>query len=558
VRPLDPRLLRSVRGARLALSVDVALGLLATVALLAQAALLAWVIAGAFDGRPLSALARALAALAAVVVARGALAGAFEAVGRRAAARVMSELRLALVEGRLRGASLETDGAEVGEVATAAVQGVDALDAYFARYLPQVVLAALVPAVVLAWTAAVDLTSALIMLLTLPLIPVFMALVGRYTEARTRARWRALARLSSHFLDIVRGLPTLRAFNRGPAQAERIAATSEEYRRTTMQVLRVSFLSGAVLDLLATIATALVAVTLGVRLIGGGVSLRAALTVLLLTPELYAPLRALAAQFHASADGLAAAERILGLLEGASAPRSGAVEPPPAAWRAVRLEGVTLANQGRAGSVLDGFDLDLRRDEVVALVGPSGAGKTTVAALLLGLRRPDAGAVTVDGADLATLDLAAWRRQVAWLPQRPTLFRGSVRDNIAMGDPLAEDSRIEAAAALAGADAFVRDLRRGYDTRIGDGGRELSAGEARRVALARALLRSSALLILDEPTASLDAGSAAVVADAIRRVARDRAVLLIEHRPELALLADRIVRIQDGRAVHTEGELVPR
>jgi thiol reductant ABC exporter CydD subunit len=557
VRPLDPRLLRRVRGARLALAIDVALGLLATIALLTQAALFAGVVAAAFGGRPLAAVARALALLAVVVVVRSALAGAFEAVGRRAAATVMSELRLALVERRLRGASLDTDGAEAGEVATAAVQGVDALDAYFSRYLPQVVLAALVPAVVLAWTAVVDLTSAVIMLLTLPLIPVFMALIGRFTAARTRARWQALSRLSNHFLDIVRGLPTLRAFNRGEVQAERVEATSEAYRRTTMQVLRVSFLSGAVLDMMATVATALVAVTLGVRLIGGGVSLRAALTVLLLTPELYAPLRALAAQFHASADGLAAAERILGLIEAATPPGCGAGAPPPS-WEVVRLEGVTLANPGRGGRVLDGFDLEIRRGEVVALVGASGAGKTTVASLLLGLRRPDAGAVTVNGVDLAALDLAAWRRQVAWLPQRPTLFRGSVRDNIAMGDPLAPGPRIEAAAVLAGADAFVQDLRSGYGTQIGEGGRALSAGETRRVALARALLREAPLLILDEPTANLDAASAALIARSIRRVAPGRAVLLIEHRPALASTADRTVRIDGGRAVEAEQELAVR
>ena len=554
MRPLDPRLLRRVRGARFALSADAVLGLLATIALLTQAVLLASVVAGAFDGRPLAALAGPLALLAAVVVGRAALAGAFEAVGRRAAATVMSELRLALVGSRLRGASLDAGGAEAGEVATAAVQGVDALDAYFARYLPQVVLAALVPAVVLVWTAAVDPTSAVIMLLTLPLIPVFMALIGRFTEARTRARWLALSRLSNHFLDVVRGLPTLRAFNRGRVQAERIEASSEEYRATTMQVLRVSFLSGAVLDMMATVATALVAVTLGVRLIGGGVELRAALTVLLLTPELYAPLRALAAQFHASADGLAAAERILGLIEAGTLPGSGG-GTTPLSWEVVRLQGVMLANPGRGGRLLDGFDLEVRRGEVVALVGPSGAGKTTVASLLLGLRSPDAGAVTVDGADLATLDPVAWRRQLAWLPQRPTLFRGSVRDNIAMGDPAAPDLRIEAAARLAGVDAFAGDLRSGYGTQIGEGGRGLSAGEARRVALARALLREAPLLILDEPTANLDADSAALVARSIRRLAPGRAVLLIEHRPELASMADRIVRIDGGRAVEVEQEL---
>ncbi len=540
MRPLDPRLLRRARGARLALGADVALGVLAAAALLAQASLIGYIVAAAFSAEPLGAVTAALVALALVIVARGVLAFASEATGRRAAARVMSQLRVALVASSLRAAPA---GTQSGEVAAAAVQGVDALEAYFARYLPQLVLAVLVPAMVLAWSATVDLTSALIMLVTLPVIPLFMWLIGRYTEARTRARWLALARLSSHFLDVVRGLTTLRAFNRGEAQAERIAAVGEEYRRTTMATLRVAFLSGAVLDLAATLATALVAVTLGVRLVEGGVGLRAALTVLLLTPELYVPIRGLAAQFHASADGVAAAERILDLIDAPGDAGDGKAAPP-AAWRRVRLQGVSLA--GRERQVLDRVDLELARGEMVALVGPSGAGKTSLATLLLGLNRPDSGTVSVDDVDLAGADLAAWRRQVAWMPQKPTLFRGTIRDNIALGDPSAGEERVVAAARRAGADGFIRELPHGYETPVGDGGRALSAGEARRVALARALLREAPLLVLDEPTAALDAESAELIAESIRRVAPGRAVLLIEHRAALARLADRVLRLEDG------------
>jgi thiol reductant ABC exporter CydD subunit len=552
VKTLDPRLLRTTRGARRALAADVALGLLATVALLAQATLFAYAVSQAFAGRALASVAAALGLLAALAVARGLLACAFESTGRRAAAGIMSQLRLALVERRLADSPTAADGAESGEVATAAVQGVDALETYFARYLPQLVLAVLVPLAVLAWTVAVDPTSALIMALTLPLIPLFMWLIGRYTQGRTRARWRALARLSNHFLDVMRGLATLRAFNRGEVQAERIAAVSEEYRRTTMQTLRVAFVSGAVLDLAATLATALVAVTLGLRLVDGAVTLRAALTVLLLTPELYVPLRALALQFHASADGLAAAERILDLIDAPlTAPAGGA--SPPATWQSVGLDGVCLANPGRPGRVLDGVALEIRRGEVVALVGRSGSGKTTLAALLLGLRRPDAGRVTVDGIDLAGLDVAAWRRQVSWVPQHPTLFHGSVAHNIALGIDEATGPRIERAARLAGADEFVRELPRGYDTTIGEGGRSLSAGQTRRIALARALVRDAPLLILDEPTADLDAESAAVVAAAIGEARQGRAVLVIEHLPALARLADRVVRLADGKATVERG-----
>jgi thiol reductant ABC exporter CydD subunit len=550
VRALDPRLLRRVRPARVALAVDAALGLGATILVLTQAVLFADIVSSAFRGRDLGAVGGSILLFAAAVCVRSVVAGAFESTGRRAGARVMSDLRLALVRGRLRDAPLATDGAEAGEVATAAVQGVDSLETYFARYLPQLVLAALVPVIVLAWTFVVDPWSGLIMLITLPLIPVFMALIGRATQARTRERWRAMARLSNHFLDVVRGLPTLRAFNRGRVQEDRLAATGEEYRVATMEVLRVSFLSGAVLDLLATLATALVAVTLGVRLIDGTVTLRDALIVLLLTPELYAPLRAMAAQFHASADGLAAAERILDLIDDGPAGPPGTATPGD--WGAVRLSGVSVAMPGRVQPVLEGFDLELRRGEIVALVGPSGSGKSTVAGLLLGFLRPDEGQVTVDGISIAELDPVEWRRQVAWLPQRPTMFSGSVRDNIAMGVRPASEREISDAAALAAADEFVAELRRGYDTRLGDGGRSLSSGKRRRIALARALVRDSSLLVLDEPTANLDAETAARVVDGIRHRAAGRAVLVIEHRTDLSAIADRVIRIHNGRAVELD------
>ena len=560
MRALDPRLLRRTGAARVALGVDVVLGLAATGCVLGQAVVVAALVAGAFDRRPVAEQGRLLAVLVGLVVARAALAGSVESVGRWAAGRVMSELRRALVRHRLRGAGSGTGGAasgdpvESGEIATAAVAGVDALEVYLARYLPQVVLAVAVPVAVLVVTLAIDPTSAAIMLVTLPAIPVLMALVGRLSAERARARWQALSRLSNHVLDVVRGLPTLRAYNRAEAQADLVGASAEQYRLTTMQVLRVSFLSGAVLDLAATIGTALVAVTLGVRVIDSDLGLQAALTVLLLTPELYAPIRSLGAQYHASVDGLAAAERILDLL-GPDAP---AAEPAGRApdWREIRLTGVTVERPGRAGPVLPELDLRLRRGEVVALVGPSGVGKSTVAAVLLGLCRPDHGRVTVDGRDLGTLDPDWWHRQVGWLPQRPTMFRGTIRDNIALADPRASAERVAEAARLAGVAEFVGELRLGYETRIGAGGRGLSAGEQRRIALARALLRDAPLLVLDEPTANLDPETAAVVTDAIGRVAAGRAVLVIEHRPDL-VPADRTVVLRPAEALPRQTPLGP-
>ncbi len=549
MRLIDPRLLRRARAVRVLLAADVALGVLAALLVLAQAVLIARVAARAFGGAPLPEVTLPLVLLVAAAAGRGAAAWGFEAVGRRAATSVLSGLRLELVERRLRDRPAALDGAESGEVATAAVAGVDALETTFARYLPQVVLAAVVPLAVIVLVASIDLLSAGLMLLTLPLVPVFMWLVGRYTEGQTRKRWQALSLLSTHFLDVVRGLPTLRAFNRGEAQAERIAEVSDRYRRATMGTLRVAFLSGAVLELAATLGIALVAVTVGVRLVNGGIGFEAALTVLVLAPELYLPLRNLAAQFHARADGLAVAERLLDLIdtEPGAAPARGT--PPSPGDVPVRLEGVSFAYPARPGEVLDSVDLELAPGETVALVGPSGGGKSTIASLLLRLAEPTEGRVAVGNADLADCDPAAWRAQIAWVPQQPTLFRGTVADNIRLGDAGAGDERVRAAAELAGADAFVLELPEAYETVVGDGGRPLSSGERRRIALARAFLRAAPLVILDEPTADLDAASAEAVGEAVSRLGEGRTVLLIAHRPELALRADRVVTLDGGRIV---------
>ncbi|MGZ8693961.1 MAG: thiol reductant ABC exporter subunit CydD [Gaiellaceae bacterium] len=546
---LDPRLVHRARPVRVLLAVDVGIGLAAALLVLVGAALLARIVVRAVDGASLAGVGGSLAALALVFAARGARAWAFEVAGRRAAASTLSELRLALVAQRLREQPAALDRAEAGELTAAAVQGIDGLEAYFARYLPQLVLGCVVPVAVLAWVAAIDLESALVMALTLPLVPVFMSLVGRASEARARERWQALRLLSAHFLDVVRGLPTLRAFNRGEAQTAAIADVAERYRRATMGTLRVSFLSGSVLELAATLGVALVAVTVGVRLAQGGVGFEAALTVLVLAPELYLPLRRVGAQFHASADGVAVARRILDLLDATPAVSHGARRAPTPVSAPVRLEGVSFAYAARPGLVLAGVDLELAPRETVALVGPSGAGKSTLAALLLRLAEPTAGRITVGGVDLACCDAAAWRRHVAWVPQRPTILRGTVAENIRLGDADADDARVVAAAVLAGADRFVRALPSGYDTLVGDGGRPLSAGERRRIALARAFLRDAPFVVLDEPTADLDPAGAGLVAEAVARLATGRTTLLITHRPELVARADRVVTLARGAVV---------
>jgi ATP-binding cassette, subfamily C, bacterial CydD len=516
------------------------------------------VVARAFDGASLHAVVRPLVLLCAVVCARALAALTFEVIGRRAAGGILSRLRLALVEQRLNRRPAAGDGAESAELATLAVTGIDALETTFARYLPQVVLALVVPLAVLVLVASIDPTSAGVMLLTLPLVPVFMWLIGRYTEARARERWHALALLAHHFGDVVRGLPTLRAFNRSRAQIEQIELVSERYRVATMGTLRVAFLSGTVLELAATIGVALVAVTVGVRLVDGGLGLRAGLTVLILAPELYLPIRNLAAQFHASADGAAVAGRLLDLIEapGTTAAPRRRVPAPDLRTAAVRLERVSFRYPDRVRQVLDAVDLELAAGETVALVGSSGAGKSTIASLLLRLAEPTGGRLLADGLDLAAVDLQAWRAQLAWLPQRPALLRGTVADNIRLADPDASFERVRAAAVLAGAAGFVETLPEAYGTVVGDGGRALSAGQARRLALARVLLREAPFVILDEPTAHLDPESATHVAAAIDRRRGRCTTLLISHDSELAARCDRIVQIEQGTLVPAVAEAV--
>ena len=534
---------------RLLLAADVAIGLATAVLVLAQAGLLARVIAGSFAGKALADLTGPLALVLLVFALRAGLAWGFEAVGRLAATSVLSQLRLGIAQRRLVDQPAAFDGTQSAEVAAVAVFGATALETYFGRFLPQLVLAALVPAAVVAWIVTIDVTSAAIMIVTLPLVPVFMVLVGGYTAQRTQERARAMSLLATHFLDVVRGLPTLRAFNRGGAQAAAVGERSDEYRRATVATLRISFLSGAVLDLAATLGVALVAVSVGLRLDAGHIGLESALTILILAPELYLPLRNLGAQYHASADGVAVAGRLLGLADEAPPTPDGCGRPPSPAEAVVRLERVSYAYPGRPVPAISDIDLELHPGEIVALVGATGSGKSTIAAVLLGFAQPSAGRVTVGGLDLAGCDRAAWRRSVAWVPQRPTLLRASVLDNIRLGHPSAPASAVREAAHLAAADDFIRDLPQGYDTVVGDGGRPLSAGQRQRIALARMFVRRAALVVLDEPTANVDAGAAGALGEAIAQLAGERTVLVIAHAPDMVRRADRVVEVAGGRLI---------
>ncbi len=544
MRALDPRLLRYARATRAFLAVSVGLGTLSGLLILAQAWLLADVVSRAFSGaRGPSQLSGPLLALLVVVAVRALIAWGAELAAARSSARAKSQLRSALLE---RVAALGLDSSRerrTGELALLVTRGIDVLDAYFSLYLPQLFLAAIVPAMVIVAVLVEDWVSAAIIAFTIPLIPLFMALVGASTKERMDRQLSTLERLGGHFLDVVAGLPTLKVFGRARAQAAAIREITDRYRRTALSTLRVTFLSSLILELVATISVALVAVAIGLRLLNGELGLRTALFALVLAPEAYLPLRRLGANYHASAEGVAAAERVFALLDAPSPPRGTRTRFPDPARADLLVEDLHFRYPGRVQPALDGISLTAHAGEILALTGPSGCGKSTLLAVLLGLVRPDAGSVRVGEAELAELDLEAWRRALAWVPQRPHLFGASIAENVRLGRPGADDAQVRDAVARAGLEEAVSRLPQGLATVLGERGAGISSGERQRVALARAFLRDAPLLLLDEPTANLDGDTERGVVEAIGSLARGRTVILVAHRPALIALADRVVSL---------------
>jgi len=552
--PIDPRLLRRARATRGYLVAGVAVGSTTAILTLGQAWLLSRSVADIFATGQLGTLAWAVGGLALVFCLKALLSWLNEWLAQRASAAVKSQLRRDVMAARI---DRPLDATSSSTIVTLITQGLDGLDGYFSKYLPQLLLAVTVPLILGIAILTSDLTSAVILALTLPLIPVFMALVGWTTEAITKRRWAVQTRLANHFADLIAGLPTLQVFGRAKAQAKGLLASEALHRSETMATLRVSFLSALVLELLATLSVALIAVTIGFRVVFGGLDLTTALFVLILAPEVYLPVRQVGVHYHDAADGLAAVEQAFAVID---PPAATVAEPDeasesgegtgalrqaqgPSGGPLLQVTRLTHTYPGADGPALAPTSLEVRTGEIVALTGPSGVGKTTLLNAVMGFLAPTGGQVTGHGEPIGRLP--HWRDQLAYVGQEPGLLSGTVADNVRMGFPHATDNAVAAALRRAGA----TDLP--LDQLIGDDAEGVSAGERRRIAVARALLRvtlgRAKLLVLDEPTAGLDADTEADLLHSLR--ALGVAALVVTHRPAVLAEADRVVRLEPAAAV---------
>ncbi|MTD16460.1 thiol reductant ABC exporter subunit CydD [Nakamurella sp. YIM 132087] len=542
--PLDPRLVRRAAGMRRLLVLAVVLGVATAAAVVVQAVLLARILAAVVvSGAVLADVTASVVVLGLVIVLRAGLAWAEEELARRSALAVTTSLRGEVLVHAGRLGPRWRSGRHGGSLATLVTTGIDALHDYFARYVPQLVLAAMVPVGTVVVLFVADPISGLIAALTVPLVPVFMAMVGWYTDRATRRKWRTLARLGGHFTDVLAGLPTLKVFGRARAQADAVRAVTERHRRSTMGTLRIAFLSSLVLELLSTLSVALIAVTVGLRMVSGGIDLATGLVVLILAPEVYLPLRRLGTQFHAAADGAAAVGEVLAVLD-TPVPRTGTRTDIGEGAPGFRLRGVTVGTgRGRVGP----WDLDLPAGRLTVVTGDSGVGKTTLLQVLSGVLPADGGTVLVTGgrADVPVADLAPELRRTrfSFCGQRPVLSAGSISDNLGgVGIPVSEVRRALVAVRATG---FVDDLPDGVDTVLGDGGAGLSQGQRQRLCLARTLLHAPAggVVLLDEPTAALDPGTEDAVLDGLLDALASRTVVLVSHRSAPVRRADHLVHL---------------
>ncbi len=557
-KPLE-WLIGNVRHARGWILLSVSAGFASGLLLILQAALLSKIIHGAFiDGLSQTVMNPLFLILCGLVALRAGLAWAREVSGFYAGAGVRQEVRMALIHHIGALGPVQADRPHSGALSTAIVEQVEALQAFYAHYLPQLALAVSIPAAIAAFVFPISWAAGGLLLLTAPLIPLFMILIGMGAETISQKHFQALSRMSAHFLDILQGLPTLKLLGRSRAEETSIAKVSDEHRLRTMKVLRVAFLSTAVLELFSSLSIALVAVYLGTTylgythfgLYGQILTLKQGLFILLLAPDFYLPLRELGTHYHARAEAMGATQEILDILSRRPATTFTGNRPLETSTPlTVECRGIHFAYSTRKGQVLTDVSMKLAPGEHVALVGESGAGKTTLLNLLLGFIQPDQGEIRVNGNPLSELMLGTWHQALAWVGQHPMLFHDTIARNIGMALPGATRTDIEQAARFAHVLDFARHLPRGLDTKVGEQGWGLSRGQAQRVALARVFLKDAPILLLDEPTAGLDVDTARSVMQTIASFSKDRTVLLITHRLDQLQTAHRIVVMAEGRLV---------
>ena len=552
-------LFRRVGPARNWIVISVGLGLSSGLLLIAQASFLSRIVHQAFmEKRSIDQLGALFVGLAATVILRAALGWAREVCGFYAGSGIRREIRLELLQHIVDLGPSYTGNQSTGALTSTIMDQVEGLHDFYAFYLPQLALAVMIPAAVLAFVFPQSWAAAGLLLATAPLIPLFMILVGMGAESISQRHFQALARMSAYFLDVLQGLTTLKLFDRGKATGRTVAAVSDEYRKRTMGVLRVAFLSSAVLEFFSSISIALVAVFLAMNYLGyisfgvygQSLNLASGLFILLLAPDFYLPLRELGTHYHARAEAVGAAEEILKIL---SVPHSGALKGT-AVWTPteslnIKLQDVSLAFDGGRRPALQGINFNLKAGQQIVMVGGSGAGKTTTLNLLLGFLQPDQGSILINDNNLADLSPGIWRKQIGWIGQRPILFHGTIRENIMLGRPQATDDQIARAAEAAGVLKFSIHLLDGLETRVGEQGAGISRGQAQRVALARAFLKDAPILLLDEPTAGLDIENESLVMDAINRLSQGRTVLMLTHRLTNIKQADRILVLKNGCVV---------